>query len=141
MRARYSRVVRVAVGAAMRGVGAENVAGVFGGQRRHVDHFEARGVIAQQPQRARDVAAGQHEAVAARGQTVDAVRAARGAGPGKLSNVRSSRNSSSRNVAGSLAAVRARCEESERRVEGGARAAGPRGRASVTGNGETAVTA
>ena len=42
--------------------------------------------------------------------------------PGKLSNVRSSRNSSSRNVAGSPAAGAGAGEEGERRVEGAARA-------------------
>ena len=42
-------------------------------QRRHVDDFEARRAVAQQPQRAGRVAAGQHEAVAARRQAVDEV--------------------------------------------------------------------
>ena len=49
---------------------AENVDRVLGGQRRHVDHFEAGGAVAQQPQRPRYVTAGQHEAVAADGEAV-----------------------------------------------------------------------
>ena len=52
---------------------AEDVERVLDRQRRHVDDFEARRAIAQQPQRARDVAAGQDEAVAARRQAVDEV--------------------------------------------------------------------
>ncbi len=44
-----------------------------GGQRRQVHHLEARGGVAQQPMRARDVAGGQHEAVRALRQRVEQI--------------------------------------------------------------------
>ena len=75
--------------------------------------------VAQQPQRAGDVAAGQDEAVAARRQAVDSSCSTRRR-PGKLSNVRSSRNSSSRNVDRLAAAVLGAGEERQRGVERGA---------------------
>ncbi len=60
--------------------------------------------------------------------------------PGKLSNVRSSRNSSRKNVAGSLAAVRARTKNASVASKAArAPAASPDG--SLTGNGDTDVTA
>ena len=58
--------------------------------------------------------------------------------PGKLSNVRSSRNSSSRNVAGSPAALRARAKKAS--VASKAPRA-PAGAPSLTGNGAVAATA
>ncbi len=95
--------------------------------------------IAQQPQRARDVAARQHEAVPAAHEAVDDV-VQHAAQPGKLSKVRSSRNSSSRNVAGSLAGVLAR-PRNPSVVSNAVRAPGAGDDASTTGKGETAVTA
>ena len=98
---------------------AQHVERVLRRQRRHVDDFEPRGAVAQQPERAGDVAAGQHEAVAAGRQAVDEV-VQDAAKPGKLSNVRISRNSSSSIVTGSPLPVRGAAEEVERGVERGA---------------------
>ena len=52
---------------------AEDVERVFRGDRRHVNHFKARRSIAQQPKRARRVAAGQDETVAAGAEAVHEV--------------------------------------------------------------------
>ena len=121
MRATYSASCGVA-GSARR---AEDVERVLGRQRRHVNHLEARRPIAQQPQRAGDVAAASGRTGCRWPRGRRRTRGARGAGPGKLSNVRSSRNSSSRNVAGSPAAGRGRGQETpaSRRTRRGRRPA------------------
>ncbi len=92
-------------------------------KRRHVNDFEARRAVAQQPQRARRVAAGQDEPVAAGRQAVDEVvqhpaqarKAFEGAELEELVEQERRR----------LAAAGARAvEERQRRVEGRARAGG-----------------
>ena len=106
---------------------AEDVERVLGGQRRHVNHFEARRAIAQQPQRARDVAAREHEPVAARGQAVDAV-VEHAPQPGKALE-RAQLEELVEEERGRLARRRARtAEEGQRSVERGARAAAARPR-------------
>ena len=112
---------------------------VLGGERRHVNHLEARGGVAQQAVRAGDVPARQHEAVGAGGERRRRGRAATWRRPGKLSNVRSSRNSSSRNVAGSLPAPARGVEEGRapRRTHRGPSAARrDRGRRKRRGGGD-----
>ena len=86
-----------------------------GVQLRQVNHFEARVRVAQQAMRARHVAAGQHEAVAALASACSSSRST-WRRPGKLSKVRSSRTSSSRNVAGASLDVRAR-QAAQRAIE------------------------
>ena len=109
------RVLGVAAGR------AEDVKRVLDRQRRHLDDFEARRVVAQQPQRTRDVAARQHEPVAAGGDALDeVVQDAPQSGKAlERAQLQELVEQEHRRLAGAGPAVR---EEVERHVERGARA-------------------
>ena len=87
--------------------GREHVGDVGRRQRRQVHHLEARRGVAQQPMRARDVAAWSARSGSGCRPAPSSRSRSTWRRPGKLSNVRSSSTSSSRNVHGSPPGARA----------------------------------
>src|SRR5439155_7166751 len=129
-----THVHRAAVGERLHGAGeivgvarvarrgeTEHLERILGRERRHRNHFEARGSIAQQPYRPRRVPARENDAVAARGEAIDQIveHAAQAGKALERPQLEEFVEDERRRFAGP--GLRA-AEEGERRVEGGPRA-------------------